>query len=203
MGFYRRISSTYRTSFAPGERGIWQRKLHENDIQEWAEYGPLRHTWWNWLISRKETIQDNSLISPREVVGEPVMERPLTCTLMSARDWSSWPWGTESKAFLISKKTSATWQWVDRDWSQYLVIVSRTSWVDDLGLKPIWQSERRLCLSKKSITLLWIHHFWDQGQQGYGPVVRCARTVSWSEYLSDVRKFPLVWYSALKQGEIE
>ena len=29
--------------------------------------------------------------------------------------------------------------------------------MDDFGLKPYWQSARRLLRSRKSITLLWMH----------------------------------------------
>ena len=76
---------------------------------------------------------------------------------MSARDCSSWQCGTESKVFLMSKKTVATWRHVVRHWCQSLVIVKRASWVDDLGLNPNWHSERRSCSVRKSMTLLWMH----------------------------------------------
>ena len=49
-------------------------RIHENDIHQWTEYGPLWHSRRDWLVARRETVQDNSLVSSREVVGKPLME---------------------------------------------------------------------------------------------------------------------------------
>ena len=61
------------------------------------------------------------------------------------------------ECFFMSKKTAATWRLVERYSCQSLVMVRRASCVDDFGLKPYWQPDRRSFLRRKSITLLWIH----------------------------------------------
>ena len=57
-------------------------------------------------------------------------------------EWSAlmrWLWGTESKAFLTSKKTAAIFEWLTSMFCQVSV-----TWVDDMEWKPNWMLLRSL-----------------------------------------------------------
>ena len=94
-------------------------------------------------------------MSSREIVGEPLVEFPGYSNI--CKRLKQLVMGDRSNAFLMSKKTAATWRLVQRLLCQSLVMVRRASCVDDLGLKPYWQSDTRWFFNRKSITLLWIH----------------------------------------------
>ena len=68
----------------------------------------------------------------------------------------SWWCGTESKAFFTSKKTAATCWFFASSWCQEFVTERRASCVEERGLKPNWQWERRLFEYKKLEILEWM-----------------------------------------------
>lgn len=102
-----------------------------------------------------EKLSKTTLISSREIVGRPLVEFPSHSNI--CENLKQLVMGTESNAFMISKKTAATWWVVERFSYQSLVMDRRASCVDDLCLKSYWQSDRRFFLCRKYITLLWIH----------------------------------------------